>query len=445
MSHESSSAHLIDTLPADILGQIFSLYAACDPKTDWFGLDYSRSKDWNPATDPAWQITRVCAAWRDFALATPLLWRTLSISGEVLYSLESLRGLLGLQLARSAQTPLIIDLGASWRESTAGSRAVILEVLIGEAHRWEDVKLKLNQDDLQLLAAMSSDLVFPQLKQLALAVEVNDLLDNGFTPPFRNMPLLQKLGLRAIPAPSPLEHLPWSQITSFVITWPMSLLARVEDFFAMLRSVAPTVVDLAIHGCGFRTRDLSRVGNELIILPRLESLTLVFAETFYLHRLAMPALQNFCIRGFSGPARADGFLNGPTRPSVTRFSFLSLDATPKISAMLLATLRCLPSLRSLVLGVVSEGPIITEDFLSPGLLKVLECGPGEANLIPDLEELELRGQFATASGLSSFIKMLQSRCLPQGCLHTVDCTELEGSDTANQEIQKAVLPIKCII
>ncbi|KAF7345176.1 hypothetical protein MSAN_01893900 [Mycena sanguinolenta] len=154
---------------------------------------------------PPLQMAQVCRQWRDVALATPELWRSIDFE----FSVEELRydglptlfgqpekefmqwnpaAILDLWLTRSSQLPISVSMCCyDFLPSS------MIPLLASHSRRWEHLELKLHRNDFRELAQTPGP--FPLLRGLFIRVlgdprpvEIRDFL--------RNIPMLAKLDIR---------------------------------------------------------------------------------------------------------------------------------------------------------------------------------------------------------------------------------------------------------
>ncbi|KAJ7197801.1 hypothetical protein GGX14DRAFT_573950 [Mycena pura] len=135
-------------LPQDILGEIFM---ACLSENGYASM--------KPSEAPL-LLCRLCRDWRNLALSMPRLWASLHFP-EFLYlrpSHDSAQ--LELWLNRSGGLPLSIFLAIDTK--------LVLQSLVDQAHRWENIRLKdLMHSTLKILAQLSPEDV-PLLKTVVI-------------------------------------------------------------------------------------------------------------------------------------------------------------------------------------------------------------------------------------------------------------------------------------
>ncbi|KAJ7436699.1 hypothetical protein FB451DRAFT_1307044 [Mycena latifolia] len=262
-----SYAYPVLTLPNETVSEIFvrflPVYPLCPPQTGLL----------SPTV-----LTHICRKWREIALATPALWRAISIvddidsdrtDGRQLHILES-------WLNRSGCLPLAVDKG-DWSASIS---AECLEKLVLHSARWEYITLGIKT--LSHLLAIPNTM--PQLQHLDLR-----LYDHGSPPPvaYHDVPRLRSATLWDFDYPP--ELLPWTQLTSLTLVCklPTECTAVLQHTVNLVHCELVTADDLV------RPPDVK--------LERLESLVLMpYAEeqdpaTHYLDTLIVPTLRTLTV------------------------------------------------------------------------------------------------------------------------------------------------------
>ncbi|KAJ7903951.1 hypothetical protein B0H13DRAFT_1620978, partial [Mycena leptocephala] len=218
-------------------------------------------------------LTHICRRWRDIALATPALWRAISLTYTDDDASDSKQlHIVGSWLSRSGSCPLSIK---AEDILTPISRECMDRVLLHQA-RWEHVKLRLEAPS--HLAAVQQ--AMPLLRQLELQVYGTSTISSIVT--CAQMPELRCVTLWDFPYPE--GFLPWSQLTSLTLVWKST-----SDCTSVLRHT----VNL-LHCVLVTTPDLTRPPD--VELRCLKSLVLMkYSEdedptTQYLDTLITPDL-----------------------------------------------------------------------------------------------------------------------------------------------------------
>ncbi|KAJ7467509.1 hypothetical protein FB451DRAFT_1137347 [Mycena latifolia] len=181
-----SYVYPVSTLPNEIISEIFVHflpdYPLCPPQT---GL-----------LSPT-PLTHICRNWREIALATPALWRSLKLRAYDYNILES-------WLSRSGHLPLSFDIDTSHEEC--------LEQLARHAPRWEYVQFVFA--DPSHLCIINNPM--PLLRQLELRI---GHYIGHYMPPqpvaFHQVPRLRSVILWDFSSPT--HFLPWAQLTSLTL------------------------------------------------------------------------------------------------------------------------------------------------------------------------------------------------------------------------------------
>ncbi|KAJ6589381.1 hypothetical protein B0H19DRAFT_1226915 [Mycena capillaripes] len=226
------------TLPTEITSEIFihflPVYPLCPPLTGSFSPNL---------------LTQICRTWREIALTTPALWRSIILYGD---DAPSVVRHVRMWLDRSGCYPLSI------RVEDVGNRRVdiakVLAVVVPHHTRWEHVDLRLSLSHIPTI-----HVPMPLLRHLDLR-----LPDTSepcvFT--FHEMPLLRTVSLNYTAAKS--ITLPWAQLTSLRLknVAPCEYVPLLRQTLNLVRCDLDTFNDgeLDMHGLNIR-------------LPYLESLT----------------------------------------------------------------------------------------------------------------------------------------------------------------------------
>ncbi|KAJ7467541.1 hypothetical protein FB451DRAFT_394297 [Mycena latifolia] len=254
------------TLPNEIVSEIFvhflPVYPLCPPIN---GLE-------SPTL-----LTHICRRWREIALATPALWRAISLTGDQdLHILES-------WLNRSRSLPLSLEMDTIFSSISEEC----LEKLALHAARWENAKLGLRV----LPQLLTIPTAMPLLQELELRMD-----NGGIFPPvaYRAVPRLRAVTLWDFSYPA--DFLPWAQLTSLTMvnTWPADCATVLQHMVNLVHC------ELAMENDWIRPPDIK--------LERLESLVLMkFLDedeppTHYLETLITPALRTLqVLEGFLRP------------------------------------------------------------------------------------------------------------------------------------------------
>ncbi|KAJ7657773.1 hypothetical protein DFH06DRAFT_454071 [Mycena polygramma] len=221
------------------------------------------------------RLTHICRKWRQIALATPGLWRAISLNradSSVASEAQILR--LRSWVSRSGCYPLSILMNEDLYENKAHV-AEILQILLPHRERWEYLKLSLPSEHLPLI-----EVPMPQLCELEVR------LPDGVVAPVSldGVPRLEAVTLWDFPS-SPDNLLPWSQLTSLDLVG-----VEPHDCTPILAQT----VNLLYCGLVLLGEDTNEPD---IRLPFLESLVLMHyvgnapVPTQYLNTLILPALR----------------------------------------------------------------------------------------------------------------------------------------------------------
>ncbi|KAK7031831.1 F-box domain-containing protein [Favolaschia claudopus] len=197
-------------------------------------------------------LTLICHQWREIAIGTPQLWRTISLVTPERISLKSQHAfrLTSLWLKRSGSCSLSIH---------AADLTPVLSVLLSERARWEHLKLSV----LDHLPTDMQDGPFPSLRSLDLFIPRTHSA-TPFLIHSLSAPLLCSVTVFAQHAG--VIDLPWAQLTSLTLR-----IRKTPDFRRILRQTR-RLVHCTLY-CYDVVRDPDDLGPE-ISLPRLESLNI---------------------------------------------------------------------------------------------------------------------------------------------------------------------------
>ncbi|KAF7356084.1 F-box domain-containing protein [Mycena venus] len=255
------------TLPNEIVSEIFvhflPPYPACPPLT---GIHAPTL------------LTHICRKWRQIALATPPLWRSIVSDGDI--SIERQAHIFCIWLGRT-RCPLSIEIPGQYLSARHLSQ--VLSNFIPYRERWEC--LKLSDFPTSLLTSIKGPI--PLLQDLFLEL---DATCSKVT--FRDMPMLRRVTLNGYAALS--VTLPWAQLTSLAF-----LRVHPSECSPILQRTSRLV-----H-CTIDVRCDSQADypGPDIELPYLESLTLEgVAPIGYLETFHAPALRSLKLpEKFLGP------------------------------------------------------------------------------------------------------------------------------------------------
>ncbi|KAJ7655823.1 hypothetical protein DFH06DRAFT_483982 [Mycena polygramma] len=192
-------------------------------------------------------LTHICRHWREVAVATPRIWRAISVSRETPVALRLFTCEIWLKRSRNSPLSIAIDRDCLTSE--------ILSVIIPHRARWEHIEFSLSPSDLPTIVGP-----MPLLQHLDLSVdeEVSLLVELFSVPKLRSV-VLTKYG-------TPNITLPWAQLT--VLT--LDTLYR-DEYIPILRQT-PNLRQCTLVVL-LESEDPSSQRQELT-LPYLESLTI---------------------------------------------------------------------------------------------------------------------------------------------------------------------------
>ncbi|KAF7981074.1 hypothetical protein HWV62_35558 [Athelia sp. TMB] len=175
-------------LPVEILGQIFVLLQ---------GMLGGRSI----------APTQICRHWRDVAIGTSTLWNCIKVPHSIGRTVSDAE-MVALWLQRSGGQPLTILLGCEsldWGQSEWDTPT--FDTVIGQAHRWKEFKLHVNDSIVSFLKKIPEDL--PMLETLYITGHCDEATSFA---KFRNASALRFVTLDGWPS-SPMSIFPWAQMT----------------------------------------------------------------------------------------------------------------------------------------------------------------------------------------------------------------------------------------
>ncbi|KAK7014405.1 F-box domain-containing protein [Favolaschia claudopus] len=244
-------------------------------------------------------FTHICRQWREIALTTPDLWRSINLTRSSLQGHTHAEVLVPLWLERSGCLPLRIRAADVESES-----APILPHIIPHYARLEHLTLSLN--DAEPLAAMKASMPLLCSLNLWFGVRASDLII------FPHVPLLRTVILSDYGSPS--IHLPWVQLTSLSL----------ECIYAnramhILRQTAH-LVHCGLH---FWPMEDDELHDDLsdVTLPRLESLVMdrdSARDMDFFRAIVTPALLSLEI--------SEQFLRSGSSPTKILETFISKSA-----------------------------------------------------------------------------------------------------------------------
>ncbi|KAJ7672389.1 hypothetical protein DFH06DRAFT_91867 [Mycena polygramma] len=259
-------AYPVLTLPDEITSEVFTqllpVYPKCPAPIDILFL---------------FLVCGICRRWRDIALATPTLWRAVSLSLRNPKRREQAVRLLELFLPRSGACPLSIELKGTG-PSVDMDRIYLM--IAEHCARWEHMCI----DDL-LARLPGGELPLPRLRTLKLGWPGEDLTE---TPTFLAAPLLKKVAIQGYLHDTHGFIFPWSQITVLSVQ-SISL----EDCAYLLPQL-PNLVRcrLDFHSAAQRPSwSVTLTHLKTLIVGDPLELEARFAEEYLLATLTAPALR----------------------------------------------------------------------------------------------------------------------------------------------------------
>ncbi|KAJ7741193.1 hypothetical protein DFH07DRAFT_926202 [Mycena maculata] len=186
----NSYTYPVLTLPAEIVSEIFLHCIPVYPRCP------SRTGRGSPLL-----LAQICSEWREVALATPALWRAISLDG--CSESENYTNFLESWLSRSGGLLLSIKMDDIYNCALTSAD---VEAILPHRARWEHVSLSITPDDF-----LTIDGLMPQLRHFEIQVQNNDFR----TAAFRNVPRLYAATLWDFTYPT--ELLPWAQLTSLTL------------------------------------------------------------------------------------------------------------------------------------------------------------------------------------------------------------------------------------
>ncbi|KAF7377530.1 F-box domain-containing protein [Mycena sanguinolenta] len=229
------------TLPTEIVTQIF--IRVLPPYPGYLSLTGTLSPT---------SLTHLCHQWREIAISTPSLWRTIDLSDNNI-PLEQRVNIFSLWSERSRSCPLSVEFDG---EDGINSMSEVMALIAPQRTRLEHLKLGIFPSH---LPAIKNSM--PVLHHLHLELR-NPRSGSEIKPtPFCGLPLLRSVVLNDLAASW--VTLPWTQLTSLGLYW-----IHIHECVPVLQQTSNL-----IH-CELRLCHSRRVHGSMIILPSLESLVL---------------------------------------------------------------------------------------------------------------------------------------------------------------------------
>ncbi|KAJ7493154.1 hypothetical protein B0H11DRAFT_2005143 [Mycena galericulata] len=271
------------TLPNEIVSEIFThflpAYPHCPPVTG------RRS----PTI-----LSHICRKWREIAVSTPVLWRSISIPpAQGRKNVASRFNLLETWLGRSGSCPLSLDM----RSTEASEVAQFTQAIVVHCIRWQYLRLFIPQE---LLSSVKGEM--PLLRDLRIGL----IPDNEVSAPisvFHEAPQLRKLTLSSVIPPEVI--LPWVQLTR-LITRNVS-----QNHCSKMLGYMPNLIycklELFGSNSGLKHQHLAYL-QTLIVLEELGFYT-GHHMTGFLASLTLPALRKLQIpESFLSPDPVDALV-----------------------------------------------------------------------------------------------------------------------------------------
>ncbi|KAF7311287.1 hypothetical protein MKEN_01030300 [Mycena kentingensis (nom. inval.)] len=194
----------VNRLPNELLSEIFVHTIPI----------YPQSPDLLGGDSPL-QLLKVSRQWKEIALATPLLWRAITLPSEYPVTGRRLVQLVVEWLARSGACSLSINFGFD-RESGDNLIQRLVSAILPHRDRWEYLTLGITPQEISLLCGPA-----PLLRRVHITVEEDTLWD-GFirasaVEPITLTPAGQLTSVRFYDVDCTLSSLPWTQLTTLTL------------------------------------------------------------------------------------------------------------------------------------------------------------------------------------------------------------------------------------
>ncbi|KAJ7833283.1 hypothetical protein B0H13DRAFT_2111270 [Mycena leptocephala] len=262
------------TLPNEIVSEIFihflPIYPSCPPLTGILSPNI---------------LTQICREWRETALATPALWRAISVSDNDLAFQQQIQSRTDLWLSRSGCCPLSIRIDDY--DSLMPFGTEVIAALVPHRARWEHLDLRLRLSSRHLRAIIDGPM--PLLRSLRLSTALDSI--HRSDPPdlieLPELPLLCEVSFNDDAAAYVVP--PWAQIISLDLEKVFP-----HECFPILRQTSNLIqCELEL----FSWDDNAQLPD--IGLPSLKSLTVTNPgadpATGYMTTLIFPALRTLQI------------------------------------------------------------------------------------------------------------------------------------------------------
>ena len=267
-------------LPFELIIEIFRYYIE--------NLDHSYLSEYTPP----WALTYVCRRWRQIAVNTPTLWKSLPpirlVGGMQKAELKRHIACLSALLQRSSKEPISFFLS---KKLTPQLDDAILVLLFEHSERWERISLDISEDVCAHFARVKGRL--SSLNSLSLRIHREGRL---YVDMFEIAPKLRDVNLASDPW-SGVFRLPWSQLTNFTdeTTNFDSLTTVLSSSAAHLRSlkfIANPSWFISGHPPNINPTTLPVLKSLCIQTPNRTDLRTL------LNRFTAPALQDLGLRVF---------------------------------------------------------------------------------------------------------------------------------------------------
>ncbi|KAJ7238809.1 hypothetical protein B0H12DRAFT_1136726 [Mycena haematopus] len=325
-------------------------------------------------------VSAVCQRWREAALSTPLLWKSLFLDGTLGRTNKS--GYVDFcreWLSRAGSYPLSLSLNASSSPDTA---MPLLDLLRGRSQQWQDIELILG-DLPRILPFSRAD--YPLLEKISIVPPNGGLLIS-----LHDAPKLREVSLSRYSAN---VYLPRQQLATF-----RTQAIEVLPFLGFLREATDLVEGTFSLQASWIASSLP---NFVLSVARLQSLTLGSAHSdggSGLPILILNCLQTPALKALSLSLPYHSMWSGdnvsPLQSFISRSSFqLHALALSFIQFSTQALIQCLRALPSLVHFKLKP--------LSIDLASLFAQLIGFPPLLPQLESFHLVFAFPNIPGVTS--------------------------------------------
>ncbi|KAJ7185497.1 hypothetical protein C8R46DRAFT_1060768 [Mycena filopes] len=254
------------TLPTEIVVETFACFVPVYPRAPpLLGLESPNL------------LTHICHEWREIALATPVLWRAISLTFDRDASFAHEVAISHSWLQRSRALPLSIQIRI---DTPAAELELFSATIIPHRQRWEYLYMH-NVTQAQVTAI---DGPMALLRHLALTL---DVVPSDLVVVFKDAPSLRTVLLNFRSAL--MLALPWAQLTSLTLKHTPE-----PRCIAILRAAAPNLVHCSLTAVAWG--DFEQSAD--ITLPQLESLVLrvqILGASGLRSLLILPALRHLTL------------------------------------------------------------------------------------------------------------------------------------------------------